>query len=109
MGKKDEEPLELHGVRAGQDGVAMATAHREVLRDRVDGGAASILLFLTLVKARVEKAVEPQSSARQLAGKWAGGEGLARSSPCPQILMCSTSPTSPPAGPNSCSRPLLWK
>ena len=54
----------------------MARAHQGVLRERVDGGAASVLLFLTLVKAGVEKAVEPQSSARQLAGKWAGGEGL---------------------------------
>ena len=114
MGKEDEEPLGLNRVSAGQEGVAIAGAGaanaRGGLWDRFNGGAASMLLFLILVKARVEKAVEPQSSARQLAGKWAGGEGLARSSPPrPQLLMYSISSTSPPSGPNSCSCLLLWK
>ena len=92
MGKEDEEPLGLNRVSAGQEGVAIAGAGaanaRGGLWDRFNGGAASVLLFLILVKARVEKAVEPQSSARQLAGKWAGGEGLARSSPPAPSSLC---------------------
>lgn len=111
MGKEDEEPLGLNGVSAGQEGVAVAGAGaanaQGGLWGRFDGGAASVLLLL--IKARVEKAVEPQSWARHLAGKWAGGRAWLGPAPHLQLLMYSISSTSPPSGPNSCSCLLLWK